>query len=197
MQEVGSQLRTMLLALEWRLGTKFDLEAPIIFWLIEYVAEILNRCKIQVRDNMTSYERKFGQRDAVPLVEFGEAIYYMPIGADTFEERDRKLYKADPRLFLGVFLGVERNSNEYRVGTTSGSVVKAVTIKRLPLGEQWKLELAQGVKGFPWKPAGDNVDMDKAKVDVGGDEPDEVDIPWEDEGEDTWPDADGTDELRV
>ena len=79
-QEVEAQLRIMLMALDSRLGIRFVLGHPVIFWLVEYVSEIINRFKVQAHDNMTAYERKFGTKDLLASAEFGEAVHYMPLG---------------------------------------------------------------------------------------------------------------------
>ena len=107
----------MLFALEARLGEQLDIDAPVMFWLIEYVSELINRCKVQAHDGMTAYQRKFGQTDDFALAGYGETVHFMPLGADKDEDRDNKLYKAEPRFQLGVFLGIERDSNEYRMCT--------------------------------------------------------------------------------
>ena len=40
--------------------------------------------------------------------------------------------KAEPKLEVGIYLGTERDSNEYRIAGNFG-VMKAITVKRLPL----------------------------------------------------------------
>ena len=134
--EVEAQLRTMIFAVEHRLNFRMEPESPIMYWMVEYASELINRCKVQPRDNQTSYPRKFGKKDVLALAEFCEAVHYMPMGANQFENNSRRLQKAEPRLQVGVFLGLEKNSNEYRIGIEHGTVVKYVTLKRLPPSSQ-------------------------------------------------------------
>ena len=101
--------------------------------------------------------------------------------------------KADPRRNVGLYLGIERSSEEYRVGTTAGSVVKAVTMKRLSQTHHWQPELVKGIRGYPWCPAGPNSDLDKAKVAVDGEDPDTADMPEGYEYNIEWPEEDCTD----
>ena len=101
---------------------------------------------------MTAYQRKFGKKDVLALAEFGECIQYMPLGINKQEEHTKRLRKAEPRLQIGVFLGVERDSGEYRVGTESGSAVKAVTIRRLPVTHQWQRDRVERITAYPWQP---------------------------------------------
>ena len=69
-----------MLALESRLGEQIRLDMPILFWMVEYASELINRCKVQVRDGETSFERKFGKKDVLALAEFGEAVHHKPLG---------------------------------------------------------------------------------------------------------------------
>ena len=59
-----------------------------MFWLVEYVSELINRFKKHTHDELTTYYKKFGQNDILALAEFGEAVHYMPIGADRSQERE-------------------------------------------------------------------------------------------------------------
>ena len=103
---------------------------------MEHVSEIINRCKIQRRDGKTAYERNFGKTYTLALAEFGEAVHYLPLSASKADGRDRRFNTAEPRLQVGTFFGIERNSNEYWVGSERGAVVKSVTLRRLPITHQ-------------------------------------------------------------
>ena len=64
-----------------------------------------------------------------PLAQFGERVWWMPL-----QPSNRRLGPLDSRFEQG--LGPMEGSNTVLMGTASG-VVKARTIKRLPLGERW------------------------------------------------------------
>ena len=98
----------MILALEHRLNFELELESPVMFWMVEYARELINRCKIQPRDGQTTYQRKFGKKDTLGLAEFGEAIHYTPLSASGQESESRRLQKAEHRLQVGVILGAEK-----------------------------------------------------------------------------------------
>lgn len=73
-----------------------------------------------------------------------------------------------------------------------------VTIKRLPLVEQWRLELIKLIRCNPWRPGGDRDDADKVNVAVDGDDTEKAEIPDEDVCDASWPDDDGTEfEIRT
>ena len=66
--EVEALFRTVLLALESRIGAKLDLTLPICFWMIEYAAELINRVKVRERDGLTAYHRKIWETRSSSLV---------------------------------------------------------------------------------------------------------------------------------
>ena len=121
-QEIEAQIRTMIFALESRIQVRLQIDAPIIFWLIEYAAELVNRVRKQERDGLTSYQRKHGRPDHLAWAEFGEVVHYMPLGNTVHDDRDRRLAKADPKMEVGVYLGTERDSNECRIRAPYGVI---------------------------------------------------------------------------
>ena len=153
-QEVTAQLRTMLLASEVRLGKKVPFRSPLMYWLTEHVAGILNRCKLQDRYRKTSYQRKYGKKDLTAVADFGEIFHYMPLGVTNEDNKERWLTKAEPRLHTGVYQGFKKHSNDYRVGAADGSVVNAYALKRLPRSHQWLACRVDTSAAFPWAPSG-------------------------------------------
>ena len=87
-QEVEGQVRTMILALESRIGCKLELDHPVMYWLVEYASELINRIKVQDHDYKTSYHRTYGKPDYQALAEFGEAVHYQPLGETANDDRD-------------------------------------------------------------------------------------------------------------
>ena len=82
-QEVENQLRMMILALESRMGGQLELDHPAVFWLVEYVSELINRFEVRSIDQRTSYHRKYGNPGYQALAEFGEIVHVRP-GARPF-----------------------------------------------------------------------------------------------------------------
>ena len=96
----------------------------------------------------------------------------------------------------GLYLGLERDSSEYRIGGPHG-VVKSNCIKRVPRGEQWNAEMVKQLVGVPWDPRGKGQakgSIDESQAKAGDDEkpPESVEIPEEDEHAGDFPDDDGT-----
>ena len=137
-----------------RPGERIPLQPPLLFWLLEYASEILKHCKVQTRGGTTTSERQIGNVDTVALADFGEVVRCMPLGASRYEDRARRLNKAEPRLGMGVHLGLERDVCDYRIGTESGAVVKAVTLRRLPVTHQWQPALVKKSTSYPGNPSG-------------------------------------------
>ena len=72
-QDVSAQLRTVLLALEARLGTHIDAKLPIVQWALEHSTFLLNKYAVGA-DGMTPYERQTGRKRRRAIVEFGEIV---------------------------------------------------------------------------------------------------------------------------
>ena len=81
------------------------------------------------------------------MAEFGESVFYLPM------DRDRgQTAELDSKFLPGVWLGLEKKTNETKIGTSSG-VIRARTVKRRPISERWNKELIFTVVGTPWNPA--------------------------------------------
>ena len=74
-QVLEGQLRVMLLAFESRMGREVSAKEPIVTFMPEYAAYLLNR-REQGKDGKTSYERCKGKKAIVLGVEFGEKLLY-------------------------------------------------------------------------------------------------------------------------
>ena len=93
-----------------------------------------------------------------------------------------------------IYLGTERDSNEYRIGGTNG-VVKAVALKMSTPDKQRGAQLIKDLVGVPWDPRGGRPADGQAAA--GSDEkaPHKVDIPTED-GHQDGPEQDGGTSFR-
>ena len=141
-QEIETQARTLMSALEARLRAKIPCDHPMASWLVEYAAALLNLYR-EGKDGKTPMERLKGDKHGRPMAEFGEQILYMPLG-------DRPAFP-EPRFLEGTWLGIDLRTGEVLIGTRSG-VVRARTIRRRLEGERWSAEEALGIKGTPWEP---------------------------------------------
>ena len=139
-QAVEDLLRTLKSALESRLKVRLGNQLPVVRWMVEHVATILNRYSVN-KDGATPYFSCHGKRPADRLVEFGERVfYYVP----------RKVRaKLDQKWRLGIFIGHSTNSNEAYVGTASGSVVKSRSIARVKVADRWNADAVMKIEGIP------------------------------------------------
>ena len=84
------------------------------------------------------------------MVEFAEAVLYMPLRGDVADKRKAKI-EMEPRFMDGIFLGLTDRSDEILVYGSEG-VRKARTIKRRPEEERWRHDEVMGVRGTPLQP---------------------------------------------
>ena len=133
----------MKIALEGTLQERIGPDHPILPWLIEEAGVILSRCTVG-KDGRTPQERLKGKKSTRPMAEFGECIWYKPLGKD----RNNKM---DEQWRSGVWLGVFRQMEEVLVGTEDGTV-KARSVRRKPWRDRWNSEEIRKVKGAPWRP---------------------------------------------
>eukprot|EP00973_Karenia_brevis_P092193 12411240-Karenia_brevis.AAC.1 len=61
-----------------------------------------------------------------------------------------RMEKIKPRMEYGIFVGINRKSNEFLIATEEG-IRKARTIKRIPKDERWTDDCLKWVKWAPWK----------------------------------------------
>ena len=62
-------------------------------------------------------------------MEFGEQIFYKPLGAGQTS--------SDARFEFGHLLGLSKSSNEVIIAAEGGNVVKARCIRRVPKSQRW------------------------------------------------------------
>ena len=74
-QGLEGHLRTLLLALEGRLGKRVDAREPIVTFMPEYAAYLMNRLEVG-KDGKTAYERTTGKKATVLGIEFGEKLLF-------------------------------------------------------------------------------------------------------------------------
>ena len=75
-QEVEGMIRTLKSALEERLKVKIEAGSPIMPWLVEYSAVLLNVYRVG-KDQKTAMDRHKGVKHIRPIAEFGESIGFL------------------------------------------------------------------------------------------------------------------------
>ena len=126
-RSVTAQARVLLSALQARWGLELPIDHPVICYIVEYVAILLNRFEVSA-DGKTSYERNKGKKAQTFGIEFGEAILWRRKKTGTALGKLTTLWED------GIYLGVMGKSNEFIVGDQKG-VWKTRSVFRKPLGD--------------------------------------------------------------
>ena len=142
-QSVGGQTRVILDAVESKYGVVIPYSHPILFYIIEYAAFLLNRFEVG-RDGKTAFERCKMKKSKVLGIEFGESVHW----------RRKKAGGALGKLSVawedGIFLGVRGRSGELIVADGKG-VWKTRTVNRKPISERWDRASLDLVRHPPWR----------------------------------------------
>ena len=127
--------------------TKVGMESAgnLTVWMIRWAAMLSSRYAVG-KDGLTAYERRRGRKCRLPVVIFGEKVWYKELRAHK-ERRD----KIQSEWREGLWLGHSRCSNEHIIGTREGTV-RAYAIKRQDEAERWSAEWVQGIQGTPQQP---------------------------------------------
>ena len=89
----------MKLRTEDRIGKTIPPNHPVIHWLVEYAAEVINRFRFI--NKMTHREAIRGKHAWRRLVDFGENVLWLP---ETWESK--RMEKLEPKFERWVWLGV-------------------------------------------------------------------------------------------
>eukprot|EP00973_Karenia_brevis_P048619 6749798-Karenia_brevis.AAC.1 len=88
------------------------------------------------------YERVKGKKPTVVGIELGEKVLYMRmVGA--------KMEKIKSNLEYGIYVGVNRRSNELLIADEEGTR-RVRSRRRIPKEEKWSEDNLKGVKWAPW-----------------------------------------------
>ena len=158
-QSVAEQIRVLRNALEAKLKAKVPGNHPVICWLIEHSADLLNKYQ-KGDDRRTAHHRLRGKSWNHKMVAFGEKVHYRINRKALTQE-----YKLDGRWSEGYFMGVKWRTGESWIAT-GGGICKASAIRRVGGHRRWDAEGLLQVKGVPW----DHVQKDA--------DPGEVRIRW-------------------
>ena len=148
-EEAGKTVREFVRVLkeqvEHRANIKLDCAEVLTVWMVRWAAMLCSRHLVG-KDGLTAYERRKGKRCQIPLVPFGEKVWYKELRAS--KERKEK-FESEWR--EGVWLGHSRESNEAVIGTKDGAV-RAYAIKRQDEDRRWDGELLKDLQGTPQQP---------------------------------------------
>ena len=100
--EIEGMVRTLKSALEERLGWKIDPKHPVLTWLVEWSASLINKFRVG-KDGKTPEQRHKGlERSHRPIAEFGESVWYMPLSTPSSQ-----MEKMEVKMMDGVWLGMD------------------------------------------------------------------------------------------
>ena len=139
-------MRVHKLRLEARIGERISVTHPVFAWLVEHVADVINKCLVS-SDGKTSFERVKGKKHHGEMVEFATPILHRVAG---------KVHGGvmAERWLDGLWLGKCFETGEHIVSMTEGQVVRARAIKEKPTNTELTKEMLDTVKGLPWMPTG-------------------------------------------
>ena len=148
-EEAGKTIREFTRVMKEQLEDKAQVQLEpgdiVVQWMIRWAAMLVSRYMVG-KDGRTGYERRRGRKCKIPVVAFGEKVWYRE-ARDTKERKDK--FCSEWR--EGLWLGHARNSNEIIVGTTEG-VVRAYAIKRQDDEHRWSKVLVKNMRGTPQQP---------------------------------------------
>ena len=140
MQEVIDQIRTLKLSTELRVKGRLPNDHPVMAWLVEHAAYMLNRCNLGT-DGRTAYGRLHGKESTARLCEFAERVlWFVP---------KKHRAKLDARWRYGTFLGRATNCDQNYIGLADGTIVTARAIVRLVPSLRWNLDKLGAITGVP------------------------------------------------
>ena len=148
-EEAGKTVREFVRVPREHVQDKAEVELGasdvIVLWMVRWAAMMVSRFLVG-KDGLTAYERRRGRKCRIPVVAFGEKVWYKEIRPG--KERANKL-ESEWREGLG--LGHSRRSNEAIIGTREG-VVRAYAVKRMDEESRWDAKYLQEMKGTPKQP---------------------------------------------
>ena len=114
-EEAGKTVREFVRVLREHVQDKAEVERGasdvIVLWMVRWAAMMVSRFLVG-KDGLTAYERRRGRKCRIPVVAFGEKVWYKEIRPG--KERANKL---ESEWREGLWLGHSRRSNEAIIGT--------------------------------------------------------------------------------
>ena len=145
-EEAGKTVREFVRVLREHVQDNAEVELGasdvIVLWMVRWAAMMVSRFLVG-KDGLTAYERRRGRKCRIPVVAFGEKVWYKEIRPG--KERTNKL---ESEWREGLWLGHSRRSNESIIGTREG-VVRACAVKRMDEESRWDAKYLLEMKGDP------------------------------------------------
>ena len=139
-QDLVNHVRVLKLALEANIKARLPSEHPIMAWLVEHAAYLLNRCVLGT-DGRTAWGRLHGKEATERICQFGEKVlWYVP---------KKQRMKLDVRWRHGIFLGRSMNSDQNYIGLIDGSVTCARAMVRLVHKKRWDTDHVGNISALP------------------------------------------------
>ena len=121
-QRLEDLVRTYKSSLETRLECRIPMKHPVMRWMVEHAATMLNRFTTNP-EGLSPYAAAHGRNASERHIEFCEKIFYfVPKKART---------KLCLRWRLGTYLGMAPSSNECYVANVGGDVVRTRSVARV------------------------------------------------------------------
>ena len=135
--EVGIMLvrgifRTLKLCLESQLRKYIPVAHPVIPWLLEHSAFLLN-VKVRGRDGLTAWARVRGRSFGLQAIGFGESVFFKRPTKGPGAQPDGNMGAVQSE---GVFLGYSRSANTYIIGV-AGERFESRSVSRRPEQNRW------------------------------------------------------------
>eukprot|EP00973_Karenia_brevis_P005693 776508-Karenia_brevis.AAC.1 len=140
--EIEQRARAIYLFLESRIGVHINPEERIIALLPSYAAYLYSRLH-KGGDGKVPYDRAWGQKPAIPGADFGEEVWYK-------RKLGSKMETLEARWKPGLFVGVDRKSNEVIVSTEEG-IRKSRSNNWIPMDLRWSIGSVKWIKLAPWR----------------------------------------------
>ena len=139
-QDLVNHVRVLKLALETNINARLPAEHPVMAWLVEHAAYLLNRCVLGT-DGRTAWGRLHGKEATERICQFGEKVlWYVP---------KKQRAKLDVRWRHGVFLGRSMNSDQNYIGLSDGSVTCARAMVRMVHRKRWDTDKIGNITALP------------------------------------------------
>ena len=124
-------LRTIKMCLEQRVDRYIPVAHPVVEWMLEHACLLVNAL-VRGEDGITAWERTRGRPFSQQLIGFGEVVLY---------RYPTKGPQHDPHGNIGaqggegIFLGYNRSSSTFVVGTPDGHWIETRSVTRKPIAD--------------------------------------------------------------
>ena len=142
-KQVKGVVRSQKTYIEELHGITLLQDSPVLTWVVRNAAMCINVGR-RGRDGRTAYELRRGKPFRRKLIPITEHVLFLPAG--------KRTSKLATRWVPGIYLGFRDDADEFYVGTESGDVLRARSVKRLTPAQRGNAQLVMNITGVPWKP---------------------------------------------